>query len=82
MLGIGLFRGVRPADISVLRAESGEPRIVLTGPARDAGQAIGLVGVTVSIAHKGSAVAAIACGWAGAAASSSGHAPGGQGGAP
>lgn len=63
VLGIGLFRGVRPADISVLSAGSGEPRVVLTGPARDAGQAAGLAGVTVSIAHKGSAVAAIACGW-------------------
>jgi holo-[acyl-carrier protein] synthase len=81
VLGIGLFRSVRPADISVLRAESGEPRIVLTGPARDAGRAIGLAGVTVSIAHKGIAVAAIACGWVNAAAPAAGYASGGQEGA-
>lgn len=63
VLGIGLFQGVPPRDISLGRADNGEPTVVLHGAARVAAQRRRITDVEVSITHKGQVVAAVAIGW-------------------
>jgi holo-[acyl-carrier protein] synthase len=63
-LGRGLFEGVMPREIELVRQVSGEPVVRLSGGARDAAVGLGLWSVTVSIAHKGADVVAIAIGTA------------------
>ena len=63
VLGVGLFQGVPPRDISLGRAESGEPTVTLHGAARLAARRRRITGVDVSITHKGPMVAAVAIGW-------------------
>jgi holo-[acyl-carrier protein] synthase len=63
VLGVGLFQGVPPRDISLGRADSGEPTVTLHGAARLAAQRRRISDVEVSITHKGQVVAAVAIGW-------------------
>ena len=49
-LGTG-FKGFSPADIEILRGESGEPRVNLRGAARKAFDALGASSVFVTISH-------------------------------
>jgi holo-[acyl-carrier protein] synthase len=62
VLGTGLFEGVLPREIEVERAGTGEPVARLTGAARAAADRLGLGGIRVSIAHKGTDVVAVAIG--------------------
>ncbi|GAA1299513.1 holo-ACP synthase [Saccharothrix xinjiangensis] len=62
VLGRGLFEGVSPRDIEVVRQDSGEPGVRLSGGARDAAERVGVTSLTVSIAHKGADVVAVAIG--------------------
>jgi len=63
VLGVGLFQGVPPRDISLGRTDSGEPTVTLEGAARLAAQRRRITDVDVSITHKGQMVAAVAIGW-------------------
>lgn len=63
VLGVGLFQGVPPRDISLGRADNGEPIVTLHGAARLAAQRRRITDVEVSITHKGQVVAAVAIGW-------------------
>lgn len=62
VLGHGLFDGVPPREITLVRQDSGEPSVRLSGGATDAAERLGLAAVTVSIAHKGGSVVAVAIG--------------------
>jgi holo-[acyl-carrier protein] synthase len=55
-LGRGLFQGVVPREIHVVREEGGAPRVVFLGRARR----MGLPPVSLSIAHKENVVVAVA----------------------
>jgi len=66
VLGLGLFQGVVPREIAVVRALSGAPQVDLTGGARTAAERAGLAGINVSITHKRDLVCALAVGWAAA----------------
>ncbi|MBS2532720.1 holo-ACP synthase [Catenulispora sp. NF23] len=63
LLGHGLFDGVFPRDIAVLREPGGAPAVTLSGTALRAARADGVVDVRVSITHKDTLVAAVATGW-------------------
>lgn len=63
VLGVGLFQGVPPREISLGRMDSGEPTVLLHGAARLAAQRRLISAIDVSITHKGQMVAAIAIGW-------------------
>lgn len=62
VLGHGLFDGVPPREITLVRQGSGEPLVRLCGGASDAAERVGIAAVTVSIAHKGVDVVAVAIG--------------------
>jgi holo-[acyl-carrier protein] synthase len=62
-LGSGLFQGVVPRDISLVRGPSGAPRVDLLATAGAAAAAAGIGQVTVSITHKAGLVAAVAAAW-------------------
>lgn len=62
VLGRGLFDGVPPRQIALVRQSSGEPLVRLSGDATDAAERVGVAAVTVSIAHKGTDVIAVAIG--------------------
>jgi holo-[acyl-carrier protein] synthase len=64
VLGHGLFEGVAPCDIAVLREAGGAPAVVLRGSALRAARHRGIAHVCVSITHKNGLVAAVATGWA------------------
>jgi holo-[acyl-carrier protein] synthase len=66
VLGLGLFQGVVPREIAVVREVSGAPRIDLTGQARAAADRARLTTINVSITHKRDLVCALAVGWAAA----------------
>ncbi|MCS7484530.1 holo-ACP synthase [Umezawaea endophytica] len=63
VLGTGLFQGVVPSHISVVRDGSGAPSVSLRDSASTAAEAAGITHVTVSITHKRELVAAVAVGW-------------------
>ena len=65
VLGLGLFQGVAPREIAVLRADTGAPGVALSGTARSAAVGAGLRGISVSITHKRNLVCAMAVGWEG-----------------
>ena len=62
-LGCGLFQGVVPRDIRLVRGPSGAPRVDLLATAGAAAAAAGVGGVTVSITHKAGMAAAVAAAW-------------------
>jgi holo-[acyl-carrier protein] synthase len=55
--GIGDFEF---RDVEIVRAESGEPSVMLTGKARDRAAARGVVGWHVSLSHAGGMAMAVA----------------------
>jgi holo-[acyl-carrier protein] synthase len=63
VLGAGLFEGVAPRDITLLRDPGGVPRVTLTGSAARAARAAAIDRVTVSVTHKRDLVAVVAAGW-------------------
>lgn len=63
VLGTGLFQGVAPRDIAVLRTGPGAPEVTLCGGARPAARAAGITHLTVSITHKRDLIVAVAAGW-------------------
>ena len=63
VLGTGLFQGVVPRDIRLVRGRTGAPEVELVGSARAAATRAGVRAVSVSITHKDSLVAAVAAGW-------------------
>lgn len=65
VLGSGLFEGIAPREIELEREESGQPVPRLAGAAVTLAEQLGIVGVTVSIAHKRGDVVAVALGEAG-----------------
>jgi phosphopantetheine--protein transferase-like protein len=65
VLGLGLFQGVAPREIAVVRTETGAPGITLAGAARAAAGSAGVSGISVSITHKHNLVCAMAVGWEG-----------------
>ncbi|XVV00743.1 holo-ACP synthase [Actinosynnema sp. CA-248983] len=62
VLGHGLFEGIAPHEIELCRQDSGEPAIRLSGGALEVADRLGVASVTVSIAHKGADVVAVAIG--------------------
>lgn len=62
VLGHGLFEGVAPKEIELVRTRTGEPEVRLSGQARHAADRVGVTSMTVSIAHKGADVVAVAIG--------------------
>lgn len=60
LLGTGLFAGVRPREIQVLRDPSGEPSVRLAGAALERAAAAGIDQVTASLTHKRDLVFAVA----------------------
>lgn len=62
VLGHGLFEGITPSEIELIRHASGEPAVRLRGGALRAASRVGVAAVTTSIAHKGSDVIAVAIG--------------------
>jgi len=66
VLGLGLFQGVAPREIAVIREVSGAPRIDLTGRARTAADQARLATISISITHKRDLVCALAVGWSAA----------------
>jgi holo-[acyl-carrier protein] synthase len=65
VLGLGLFQGVAPREIAVVRSGTGAPGVALSGTARSAADRAGLGGISVSITHKRNLVCAMAVGWEG-----------------
>ncbi|WUH89475.1 4'-phosphopantetheinyl transferase superfamily protein [Streptomyces sp. NBC_00433] len=65
VLGRGLFQGVAPRDIAVLRRPEGAPAVTLGGSAARAAADLGLDAFAVSLSHKDDLVAAVAAGWRG-----------------
>jgi len=63
VLGLGLFQGVVPREIAVLRGLSGAPLVDLAGGAAAAADRAGLAGINVSITHKRDLICALAIGW-------------------
>nr|WSX72508.1 4'-phosphopantetheinyl transferase superfamily protein [Streptomyces sp. NBC_00899]WSX81423.1 4'-phosphopantetheinyl transferase superfamily protein [Streptomyces sp. NBC_00899] len=63
VLGRGLFQGVAPRDITVLRRPEGAPAVTLGGSAARAAADLGLDAFAVSLSHKDGIVAAVAAGW-------------------
>lgn len=49
-LGTG-FRGLGPSEIEVVSEETGEPRLVLHGRARDRARVLGVTSMSVSLTH-------------------------------
>lgn len=64
VLRTGLFEGVPPRQIAILRASGGAPRVRLDGDAGRRARDLGIAQVTVSIAHKRDMVVAAALGCA------------------
>ena len=62
-MGSGLFQGVVPRDIRLVRGPTGAPRVDLLATAGAAAEAVGFAQVTVSITHKAGMVAAVAAAW-------------------
>jgi len=62
VLGSGLFQGVLPREIAVYRDPRGEPSVALRGTAERRARQLGIVQVTVSLAHKRDLVIATALG--------------------
>jgi holo-[acyl-carrier protein] synthase len=63
VLGTGLFQGVLPRDIAVIRGHCGAPDVRLLRTAARAAARAGIRGITVSITHKRDLVTAVALGW-------------------
>jgi holo-[acyl-carrier protein] synthase len=63
VLGRGLFQGVHPSHVEVVRGVSGEPEVRLHGPAHAAAIAAGIGGVAISLTHKQDQVVAVALGY-------------------
>lgn len=63
VLGRGLFQGVVPRDIGLVRDPSGGVAVSLRGSARIRAEITGLSTVSVSITHKRDLVCAMAIGW-------------------
>lgn len=62
VLGTGCGSGLTPRQIRVVRDGRSAPQVRLTGPAARRAAEIGVSGLTVSIAHKGEYVVAVALG--------------------
>ncbi|SDW50457.1 holo-[acyl-carrier-protein] synthase [Amycolatopsis xylanica] len=62
VLGTGILDGVAPREIEVHAEESGAPVTQLAGAALAVARRLGIVSVTVSIAHKQADVVAVAVG--------------------
>jgi len=63
VLGTGLFEGVAPRDIALLRRSGGAPHVTLRGSAAQAARSASITHVTVSVTHKRDLVAVVAAGW-------------------
>ncbi|TDB82787.1 MULTISPECIES: holo-ACP synthase [unclassified Micromonospora] len=63
VLGTGLFEGVAPRDIALLRDSGGRPTVVLRGSAAHAARSVSITHVSVSVTHKRDLVAVVAAGW-------------------
>ncbi|TDB78098.1 holo-ACP synthase [Micromonospora sp. KC723] len=63
VLGTGLFEGVAPRDIALLRDPGGGPSVALRGSAARAARSVSITHVTVSVTHKRDLVAVVAAGW-------------------
>jgi holo-[acyl-carrier protein] synthase len=63
VLGRGLFQGVVPRDIGLVRDSSGGVAVSLRGSALARADLAGLSAISVSITHKGGLVCAMAIGW-------------------
>ncbi|BCJ61925.1 holo-ACP synthase [Micromonospora endophytica] len=63
VLGAGLFEGVTPRDIALLRHPDGSPNVTLRGSAAQAARSASITHVTVSVTHKRDLVAVVAAGW-------------------
>ncbi|MER6030918.1 holo-ACP synthase [Streptomyces sp. NPDC001851] len=59
-LGTGFGGGIRPAQVCVARDDRSAPVVRLSGAAARHAQELGLAAITVSIAHKGACVVAVA----------------------
>lgn len=62
VLGTGVGKGIRPAQVQVLRDELSAPIVTLTGAAAERATALGLGPISVSITHKDTCVVAVAIG--------------------
>jgi holo-[acyl-carrier protein] synthase len=62
-LGSGLFQGIVPRDIRLVRGPSGAPQVDLLATAGAAAAAAGIGRVAVSITHKAGVAAAVAAAW-------------------
>ena len=63
VLGKGLFQGVVPRDIVLIRGPSGAPTVELVDSARDAAAVAGVSQIGISITHSQDLAAAVAAGW-------------------